>query len=147
MELEFPPIAIGLEQLSCRCCIPSPAEVGAVNPDAVQDHGQPACQCDDGPFYDDAQKKRAVSQCHEIHDRGTAALGLEFGLEDQRAGPITPTDRNKRLFWSNQPPAGFSAPEQGSEACGRIETRPAKPIDRTIAADLAIADQRVIFDP
>src|SRR5262249_30779389 len=115
VELEFPPIAIGLEQLSCRCCIPSPAEVGAVNPDAVQDHGQPACQCDDGPFYDDAQKMRAVSQCHEIHDRGTAALGLEFGLEDQRAGPITPTDRNKRLFWSNQPPAGFSAPSRAAK--------------------------------
>jgi hypothetical protein len=101
--------------------------------------------------HDDAQKMRADSQCHEIHDRGIAAFCLEFGLEDQRAGAITPTDRNKRLFRSNQPPAGFSAPEQGSKACGRIETRPAKPIDRAIAADqsrgLAIADQRVILDP
>src|SRR5262249_17016149 len=26
VELERPPIAIGLEQLSCRCCIPGPAE-------------------------------------------------------------------------------------------------------------------------
>src|SRR5262249_40178252 len=51
VELEFPPIAIGLEQLSCRCCIPGPAEFSSVNPDAVQDHGQTACQCDDGPFY------------------------------------------------------------------------------------------------
>jgi hypothetical protein len=27
--------------------LPGPAELGAVNPDAVHDYGQPACQCDD----------------------------------------------------------------------------------------------------
>src|ERR1035437_5444386 len=29
---------------SCCCGFPGPAELGAVNPDAVHDHGQPACQ-------------------------------------------------------------------------------------------------------
>ena len=43
------------------------------------------------------------------------------------------------------------SPEKGSKACGRIETRPAQPIDRPVTAGerrrLAIADQCVIFDP
>jgi hypothetical protein len=30
--------------LSCRCDLPGPAELGAVNPDAVHNHGQPARQ-------------------------------------------------------------------------------------------------------
>ena len=44
VELEFPPIGFDPSQLSCRCGLPGPAELGAVNPDAVQDHGQPTCQ-------------------------------------------------------------------------------------------------------
>ena len=37
---------IGFEPaLSCCCSLlPGPAELGAINPDAVHDHGQPACQ-------------------------------------------------------------------------------------------------------
>src|SRR4051794_17391853 len=35
---EFPPIAFDLARLSCCCCFPGPPELGAVNPDAVQDH-------------------------------------------------------------------------------------------------------------
>ena len=51
VELDFPPIAIGLEWLSCRRCFPGPAELGAINPDAMQNHRQPARQRDDGSFY------------------------------------------------------------------------------------------------
>ena len=51
VELDFPPIAIGLKWLSCRCCFSGPAELGAVNPNAMQDHRQPACQRDDGSFH------------------------------------------------------------------------------------------------
>src|SRR5215475_14675369 len=36
VELEFPPIAIGLGQLSCRYCISGPAEVSAVNPGSAR---------------------------------------------------------------------------------------------------------------
>jgi hypothetical protein len=36
---------------SCRCGFPGPAELGAVNPDAVHDHGQPTCQGDDRLFH------------------------------------------------------------------------------------------------
>ena len=44
VELECSPIACDLARFSCRCGLFSgPAELGAVNPDAVHDHGQPAC--------------------------------------------------------------------------------------------------------
>jgi hypothetical protein len=42
VELECSPVAVAIdpELLSCRCCLfPGPAELGAVNPYAVQDHG------------------------------------------------------------------------------------------------------------
>jgi len=48
VELVFSPIAFDSARFSCRCCFfPGPAELGAVNPYAVHDHGQPACQSDD----------------------------------------------------------------------------------------------------
>src|SRR5271170_775067 len=46
VELEFPPIGFDPERLSCcyRGLFPCPAELGAVNPDAVHDHSQSAGQ-------------------------------------------------------------------------------------------------------
>src|SRR6202051_317606 len=45
VELWFSPIAFDYTWLSWRCCFfPGPAELGAINPYAVHDHGQPACQ-------------------------------------------------------------------------------------------------------
>jgi hypothetical protein len=41
VELEFPPIAFDPARPSCRCDVLGPAELGAINPDAVHDHGQP----------------------------------------------------------------------------------------------------------
>jgi hypothetical protein len=38
-ELEFPPIAFDPLGGSYRCHFPGPAELGAVHPDAVHDHG------------------------------------------------------------------------------------------------------------
>jgi hypothetical protein len=51
VELEFPPIAFDSARLSCRCDFPGPAELGAVNPYAVHDHGQPARQRHDRLFH------------------------------------------------------------------------------------------------
>jgi len=42
VELEFPPIVFDAVGLSCRHDLFGPAELGAVDPDAVHDHGQPA---------------------------------------------------------------------------------------------------------
>jgi hypothetical protein len=44
VELEFSPIAFEAAQPSCRCDLPGPLELGAVNPDAVHDHRQPTGQ-------------------------------------------------------------------------------------------------------
>ena len=48
---KFPPIGFDPGQISCRCGLPAPPELGAVDPDAVHDHGQPACQCHDRLFH------------------------------------------------------------------------------------------------
>src|SRR5207248_11229297 len=42
VELEFPPIAFDPARFSCCCrgLFPGPAELGAVNPYSVQNHGQ-----------------------------------------------------------------------------------------------------------
>ena len=50
VELEFPPVVIGSTSLSCQCGFPGPAELCAVNPDTVQDHGQPSRQRDNRSF-------------------------------------------------------------------------------------------------
>src|SRR5262249_40617085 len=76
--------------------------------------------------------------------------GLKFGFEDEGAGTIAPCHAERRMVWSNEPPAVVGFPEQGGKARGRIETGPAQPIDRAVAADqscrLAVADQRIVFD-
>ena len=53
VELGFSPIGFDPERLSCCChgLLPGPSELGAVNPDAVHDHGQPACQGHDRLFH------------------------------------------------------------------------------------------------
>ena len=43
-----------MHSVTVSCCsdgFSGPAELGAVNPDPVHDHGQPACQGDDGLFH------------------------------------------------------------------------------------------------
>src|SRR6516165_1121476 len=48
----FPPIEFDSAWFSCCCGLfPSPSEVGAVNPYAVHDHGQPACQSHNCLFH------------------------------------------------------------------------------------------------
>ena len=47
VELEYPPIGCDPVRLSCCCEVSGPAELGPINPYAVHDNGQPACQCDD----------------------------------------------------------------------------------------------------
>jgi hypothetical protein len=53
VELDCPPIGFDPARFSCcwRGLFPGPAELSAVNPYAVHDHGQPACQRHDGLFH------------------------------------------------------------------------------------------------
>ena len=52
-ELEFAPTGLNPTRLSCFCCglCSAPAELGAIDPDTVHDHGQPSCQGNDGLFH------------------------------------------------------------------------------------------------
>ena len=47
VELTFSPIGFDLASSCCCSLLPAPAELGAVNPDAMHDHSQPARQCHD----------------------------------------------------------------------------------------------------
>jgi hypothetical protein len=47
----FPPIAFDPAQISSRCDFPGSPELGAVNPHAVHDHGQPTRQRHDRLFH------------------------------------------------------------------------------------------------
>src|SRR6476469_2485646 len=53
VDLEFSPIGFDPERFSCGChgLLPGPTELSAVNPYAVHDHGQPACQGHDRLFH------------------------------------------------------------------------------------------------
>jgi hypothetical protein len=53
VDLVFSPIGFDAVWFSCCCCglLPGPPELGAVNPDAVHDHGQPASQGHDRLFH------------------------------------------------------------------------------------------------
>jgi hypothetical protein len=53
VELECPSIGLDAARFLCCCCglFSGPAELGAVNPYAVHDHGQPACQGHDRLFH------------------------------------------------------------------------------------------------
>jgi hypothetical protein len=42
--LDFPPIAIGLKWLSCRCCFPGPAELAAAQTGRTHDRTRPMLQ-------------------------------------------------------------------------------------------------------
>src|SRR4029077_15800804 len=103
-----------------------------------------------GPTDHDPDQIGAVGRWHEIDHRRTARLSLKFSLEDQRAGAIAPTYINNRLFRGDDPSSIISRSKQTSKARSRVETGPAQPIDRAVAADqsgcLAIADQRIVFD-
>src|SRR4029077_18147745 len=51
VELKFSPIAFNPARLSCCYCFSGPPELGAINPYAVHDHGQPTCQGHDRLFH------------------------------------------------------------------------------------------------
>ena len=50
----FPPTSFGFAKCSRSCSVSGPAELGAVDPDTVHDHGQSTRQCDDRLFHSTA---------------------------------------------------------------------------------------------
>src|SRR5271165_4329357 len=51
VDLECSPITFDCARFSCSHDLPGPAELGAINPDAMHDHSQPACQGDNRLFH------------------------------------------------------------------------------------------------
>jgi hypothetical protein len=62
---KFSPIGFDPERFSCCCrgLLPGQPELGAVNPDAVQDHGQPASQSHDRFFI---PRRLAICMAHAL---------------------------------------------------------------------------------
>src|ERR1700730_10813539 len=98
-----------------------------------------------------ANKMRALDfRGHEIGDNGNAAVRLNRGFENQSMAAIGAGNLGARIGGHDRPSAIVCGAEEIGETGGRIEARPAKPIDGKVAPDeggrLAIADDRVVFD-
>ena len=98
-----------------------------------------------------ANKMRALDfHGHEIGDDGNAAGRLDRGFENQSMAAIGAGNLGARIGGRDRPSAVVRGAEEIGETGGRIEARPAKPIDGQIAPDeggrLAIPDDRVILD-
>ncbi len=87
---------------------------------------------------------------HEIGDNGNAAGRLERGFENQRMAAIRAPHFSARIGGCDRPSPVVRGAEEIGETGGRIEARPAKPIDGQVAPDeggrLAIPDDRIVFD-
>ena len=87
---------------------------------------------------------------HEVDQLDDAGSGLKPRLQDQRIGPVAARGVDDLVRRRDQPAAVLVGAEQAGETGIGIESRPAQPVDRTVASDqsggLAISDQSVIFD-
>jgi hypothetical protein len=98
-----------------------------------------------------ADKMRTLDfRRHEIGDDSNAAGRLDRGFENQRMAAIRARHFNARIGGCDRPSAVVRGAEEIGETGGRIEARPAKPIDRQVAPDeggrLGIANDRIVFD-
>ena len=79
VELDCSLIAFDPEGFSCRCDLSGPAELGAVNPDAVHDHGQPARQRDPARSWTDSPKPPGTFSFHLSAICAAGASWLSLG--------------------------------------------------------------------
>jgi hypothetical protein len=77
-------------------------------------------------------------------------IGLEAGLQDQRAGAIAAGDMRRRVR-TEAPASGRLGIQQRGKAGRAVEARQAEPVDGAVAGDqrggAQIPDQRMLFDP
>jgi hypothetical protein len=102
VDLECPPIGFDPALFSC-CCpgfFPGPAELGAVNPDAVHDHGPNGLLCRNAFVFERCSRRH-------VHDRlirhlySCSLVGLKF---DRRHSPAK--QLRKCLCFNCRDPAG-----------------------------------------
>src|SRR5262249_42769043 len=99
---------------------------------------------------DNAHQVGAVCRRHEIDDRRAAGISFEVGFKDEGTKAVTPIYADRRELWSDEPSTVLSRPKESGKARGRVEARPAQPVNRAVTADqssrLAITDQDIIFN-
>ena len=87
---------------------------------------------------------------HEVDDPHGAAIGGEIRLENQRRIAIAPAGRADLLGRRDLPAAVLLGAEQPGKAGRPVESREAKPIDRSVTSDkrggMRVADQGVVLD-
>src|SRR5262249_43995520 len=102
------------------------------------------------PTGDNANQMGTVCGRHKVDYRRSAGSGLKLGFENESIGTIFPAHYDLRVFWCDEPPSIIDRPKESGEACGRIEARPAQPIDRAVAANQsrspAVANKCIVFD-
>ena len=86
MELEFPPIGFDPVRLSCCCrgLFPCPAELGAVNPDAVHDHSQSAREIDERLAMHAQQLEEQAQKTRSLIGRLKVPTYEEWIAEEER---------------------------------------------------------------
>jgi hypothetical protein len=133
-----------------ECAVVQPADPRHRRPIVEPRHELGAKNHPPRPPGHDPHKIPALCRKHEIDHCRTAGVGFEVGFEDEGAGTIRAAHAAGRVLRGNEPSAVVWCPEQGGKAGSRIETRPAEPVDRAVAADQgcrsAVADQRIVFD-
>src|SRR5262249_9272763 len=91
-----------------------------------------------------------AAQRHKIEQSGFALGADDLRLDDQRVASVAPRPASFFVPGRDPPMAIVPITQQRREHRGRIKTRPAQPVDRTVAANerggLAITDQRIVFD-
>ena len=100
VELEFPPIGSDPSlPCCCRSLFPGPAELSAINPHTVHDHGQPARQRHDRLFHPAAPG--------DLHRPGLGARTISWSAACseplRRASPAS-SHRPSAIFCRSNPP-------------------------------------------
>ena len=125
------------------------------NPGAITEADRELHPHDDAPAPSDHEADEVGSlgtRWHELHELDGAVPGLDLALQDQRVASIAPPgDAGLGIDGRQKPSTVALVAEQRREARIGIESRPAKPVDRPVAADqggrFAIAHECIVFDP
>ncbi len=95
------------------------------------------------------EMRAVAARRHEIDQRHRAIGGLEPRLQDQRVGAIAAGGRLDLALRRDQPATILVCAQQRGKAGVGVESRPAQPIDRAVAADQSgraqITDQCIVF--
>src|SRR5262249_33773279 len=95
--------------------------------------------------------RRLAARWHEINEVDGAVVSLETRFQDEGVAAVAARGAPDRAGGRDQPTAIPAVAKDSGKAGIGIESRPAQPVDRAVAADergrLTITDQPVIFDP